>query len=185
MVRRRLCAAVLAGVLMGAPAVSIAQDTTTPVQGAAVPFRLLDQDRLFSDSRLGQQILAEIQRDERQLEAENQQIFDQLAAEESALTQQRAALTPEDFRALADAFDARVEEIRAERAARGQALFTANEQRAQQFFDAALPILVQLMNDEGIVALLKPDTLVLGIDALDITDRAIERLDMVFGGTNP
>ena len=199
----RLGAAVLAGVLTGAPAVSVAQTAPvqspaqSPVQSAPSPtppglptvtlqFGILDQDRLFNESRLGQQILTEIRANERQLEAENQQIFDQLEAEELALTEQRTSLTPEAFRALADAFDARVETIRTERAASAQALFAANEQRAQQFFDAALPILLQMMADEGILALLNPDVLVLGIvDELDITDRAIERLDAAFAATQP
>ena len=181
----RLVAAIMAGVLMSAPALSVAQEPPVLTAPAALPFRILDQDRLFSGSRMGQQILAEIQAEERALEAENLEIFNQLAAEERDLTERRASLSPDEFRALADAFDTRVETIRAERAARAQALLDASEQRAQQFFDAALPVLVQLMNDDGLVVLLKPDTLVLGLDALDITDRAIERLDAALGTTTP
>lgn len=161
-----------------------APQTPAPLTGNAlppgispVPYRILDQDRLLRGSRLGQAILAGIRAAEAALEAENQQYFDQLAAEERELTEARATLTPEAFRARADAFDARVEQIRAERAAASQELTRWSEAEAQRFFDAALPVLVQMMNEEGILALLKPDTLILGSDWLDITAEAIARLD--------
>ena len=163
----------LAGVLIGTPAVSVVAQTTGP-QAA---FRILDQDRMLRDSLLGQQILAGIRAAEQALEAENQAIADQLANEESALTEARATLSPDEFRLRADAFDAHVEEIRAERLQRSQELQQQSDLAAQGFFDAALPVLVQLMNDEGILGLLKPETLILGSDWLDVTDDAIARLD--------
>ncbi len=174
--RRALLTILLAGALCGAP-VAIPAQAPDLTGVSPVPYRVLDQDRLFRDSRLGQQILAGIRTAEQALEAENQQVADQLAAEERALTEARASLSPEEFRARADAFDVRVESIRAERAQISQQLTRQSEAEAQRFFDAALPVLVQLMSDEGILALLKPDTLVLGSDWLDITDAAIARLD--------
>ena len=172
----------LTGVLLGAPVFAWAQGTPqlapAPETGISpVPYRILDQDRLLRGSRLGQQILAGIRSAEQALEAENQQIADQLAAEERALTEARTTLSPEEFRTRADAFDARVEQIREERAQASQALTRHSESEAQRFFDTALPILVQMMNDEGVLGLLKPDALILGSDWLDITDAAIARLD--------
>lgn len=166
--RRILCAMLLAGGLAGAPAVSFAQ---------SVPFRILDEERLLRDSRLGQQILAEIRAAEQALEEENQRISDQLAEEERALTEARATLSPEEFRARADAFDLRVEAIRAERNQRSIELARLSEGEAQRFFDLVLPVLAGLMSDEGLVALLKPDALIIGTDWLDITNEAIARLD--------
>lgn len=183
----------LAGALIGAPVLLsgpvAAQDPSAPTPpgsvavgpgadaATAIPFRILDQDRLLRESRLGQQVLAEIRAGEQALEAENQRLFDQLAAEERALTDLRATLGPEEFRARADAFDARVEEIRAERSRAAQALGAQSEAAAQRFFDLALPVLVQLMADQGIAGLLNRDALILASDALDITDAAIARLD--------
>lgn len=172
--RASLWAAVLMGVLSGAP-IPLSAQTLAP--SAPLPFRILDQERLFQGSQLGQRILEDLRQAQQALEAENQQIFDQLAAEERALTEQRASLSPEEFRALADAFDARVTEIRAEREARAQELFAQTEAETQRFFDRALPILGQMMADEGVAALLRPETVILGVDALDITDRAIAAMD--------
>lgn len=175
---RRAVVILVAGVLSGAPVAVGAQ--TAPGIGAfaqGLPYRVLDQDRLFRQSDMGQAIFAQLRQAEQRLEAENQQIFDQLTAEERALTEQRASMTPEEFRALADAFDARVETIRAERAARAQTLVDVREAEAQRFFDAALPVLVDLMASEGIVALFRPENIVLGIDAIDVTDLAIERMN--------
>lgn len=172
----RLC--VLAGVLLGAPVMPFAagaQQTLTA--NAPVPFRILNETRLLNESRLGRQVLERIDQARQALEAENQRLFDQLAAEERELTTQRASLSPEEFRARADAFDARVEEVRAERARTSDDLSRQSEAEAQRFFDAALPIMVQMMGDEGIIALLKPEALIIGSDWLDITDEAIARLD--------
>ncbi len=179
--RRWLATILLAGALNCAPvfvaAQTVASAPPVPQGVSAVPFRVLDQDRLFRESRIGQRIRAGIDDARQALEAENQTLFDQLAAEERALTDARPGLEPDAFRARADAFDARVEAIRAERAQRSQDLNRQSEAAAQSFFNAALPVLVQLMNDEGVLGLLKPEMLVLGSDWLDITDTAIARLD--------
>ncbi len=145
------------------------------VQDRAV--RLLDQDRLLTDSRLGQFLLADLRQAEQALARDNQALADQLAAEEQALTDLRAELGPEEFRARADDFDRRVEIIRAERARLAQDLAQRYETEAQRFLEIALPVLTALMQDEGIVALLRPEAVILGADWLDITDLAIRRLD--------
>ncbi|MFN4098791.1 MAG: OmpH family outer membrane protein [Pararhodobacter sp.] len=185
----------MAGALLGAPVPLPAQSvggtvpspslSQLPPGVSALPYRILDQDRLLRDSRLGQQILIGVRAAEARLEAENQEFFDQLAAEERALTEARTALTPEEFRTRADAFDARVEAIRSDRAQASQSLTRWSEAEAQRFFDTALPIMVQVMNDEGILALLRPDTVILGSDWLDVTGLVIERLDATVQGPMP
>lgn len=166
--RRAVCAMLLAGAMSLAPAISFSQ---------TVGFRILDEERLLRESRLGRQIVAGIRAAEQALEEENQRIVDQLAEEERALTEARAGLTPEEFRLRADAFDLRVEAIRTERNQRSVELARHSDAEAQRFFDSVLPVLAAMMNDEGLVALLKPDSLILSVDWLDITETAIERLD--------
>lgn len=173
---RLLCAILLAGALGLAPAASFSQ---------SVSFRILDEDRLLRESQLGQQMLADIRAAEQALEEENQRISDQLAEEERALTEARTRLSPDEFRARADAFDLRVEEIRAERNQRSVELARFSETEAQRFFDMALPVLAGMMNEEGLVALLKPDALILGADWLDVTEEAIQRLDTEFVPASP
>jgi len=174
--RRTLCALLLAGALGWAPVASL---------GQSVSFRILDEERLLRESQLGQKILADIRAAEQVLEEENQRLSDQLAEEERNLTDARRQLSPEEFRTRADAFDLRVEAIRTERNQRSLELARFSETEAQRFFDTVLPVLAGLMDEEGLVALLKPDALILGADWLDITEDAIRRLDAEFVSDNP
>lgn len=192
--RRHLGLVILTGALSGAPVWLAAQEAAAPQAPLVTPslaadpfavppgvssvaFRTLDQDRLLRESLLGQRIMAGIETERQALETENQQIVDQLAEEERALTEARTALSPEEFRARADAFDARVEEIRAEREQRNQAFQRHSQEEAQRFFDAAGPVVQQLMQEEGILALLAPETMIVHSDWLDLTDAVIARLD--------
>jgi Skp family chaperone for outer membrane proteins len=174
---------ILAGVLACAPAVSCLAQQTPPESGPQfqMPLRMLDEERLFRETQLGQRVLAGIRAAEAELEAENQRLFEQLAAEEQALADLRPTLSPDDFRARADAFDQRVESIRAERAQANQALLQQSEAEAQRFFSAATPVLVQLMAEQGVVAVLRPGAVILEADGFDLTDLAIARLDATLG----
>lgn len=170
--RRLLYVLLVAGAGVAAPFAGGAQR-------AQVPYAVLDEDRFLRESQLGRQLLAGIRAAEERLEEENTRISEQLAEEERALTEARAELSPEVFRARADAFDARVEQIRAERRRRSDELARFSEAEAQRFFEAAFPILVELMNDEGIIAILKPEAVIIALEFVDITGRAISRLDSV------
>lgn len=171
-----LCAPVLAFV----PSVVMAQELQ-----ANLPYRLLDPDRLLQESLLGQAILTQNREAENALSAENNALAEQLIAEERDLTALRTSLTPEEFRARADAFDARVEEIRAERNQRSTALASQAEAAVQRFYDAALPVLDQLMTEQGVVGLIRPEAMILWSERLDITDQAIERLNASFRASLP
>lgn len=185
--RRRLQSILLTGALFCVPVFTTLQGQPAMAQaeqgmrvltsGAQVRFRFLDQDRLLNGSILGQQLQDRLREAERELEAENNALAEQLAAEESELTALRPTLSPEEFRVRANAFDRRVEEIRAERERLNQQLARRYEADVQEFFATALPVLDQLMVDEGLNALLRPDILILGAEWLDITEQAIERLD--------
>lgn len=173
---------ILAGALACAPvSMLMAQAPSTPSHEAAspLPYRLLDQDRLLSDSRLGQETLARISEAQEQLEAENLEVFEQLSAEEQELTDLRATLSPSEFRTRADAFDERVEAIRAERARLSAELEQSRQSLIAEFFEAALPILQQYMQEQGILGLLRNDVMIMSSDLLDITDEVIARLNSV------
>ncbi|WP_209424620.1 OmpH family outer membrane protein [Pararhodobacter sp. SW119] len=148
-------------------------------------FRILNEERLLRESRYGQAVLAGVRDAERRLEAENERIAGELAAAERALTEARAELSPEEFRLRADEFDRRVEAIRAERNELSLELARQSDAAASRFFDEALPVLLELMSEDGLVAILRPDALILGADWLDMTDRVIERLDSAFGDREP
>lgn len=184
--RQALRSILITGALVCVPVVaSLPAVAQTQQSVPQLPFRILDADRLLQGTRLGQEILARNAEAERQLSAENEVLADQLIAEERELTDLRQTLPPEEFRLRAEAFDARVTEIRAERSQRSADLARQAEASVQAFFDAALPVLDQMMTEEGIVGLMRPEIMVLWSENLDITDQAIARLDAAYRASAP
>ena len=88
------------------------------------PVLTIDSERIFIESDFGRSVARQIEAEGSALAAENRQIEAALEAEERALTDQRAELSPEDFRELANAFDEKVQQTRRDQAAKGQAINT-------------------------------------------------------------
>lgn len=166
-----------------ATAPAAAPDTATPDPAAplASPVLTLDPERLFSTSLYGKRVAQEIEDRARTLAAENRKIEADLSAEERKLTDERAKMAPDAFRKLADAFDAKVEGIRAAQDAKNRDLDTLREDERQRFLEAALPILGQLVRDSGAVAILNQQAIFLSFRGIDVTDRAIARIDAAIG----
>ncbi|MEO0666805.1 MAG: OmpH family outer membrane protein [Pseudomonadota bacterium] len=150
------------------------------------PILTIDSERLYRDSAFGQRVLSEIEARTRALTEENQKLEAELEAEEQALTEQRDSLTPEEFRALADAFDARVQSIRRERDARNQENIELLDENQERFLRAALPVLEAIMRDVGAAVVLEVRSVFVSANAIDITDRAIAEINAAVGdGTTP
>ena len=148
------------------------------------PILSLDQDRMFATSDFGRRFDAALQADGARLEVENRRIESELEAEEKDLTQRRPAMSPEAFRALADAFDTKVQRIRTEQTAKARALAQRTEEAQRQFIAAARPVLEQLMIDAGAVVIIDPRSVVMSRSAIDVTDEAIRRInDSIGDGT--
>jgi Skp family chaperone for outer membrane proteins len=156
---------------------SQAQDTAV----IRSPILSLDQDRMFAQSDFGKRFEAELQADGSLLEAENRRIEAALEAEEKDLTARRPAMSAEAFRALADAFDTKVQRIRAEQTAKARALGERTEQAQRQFIDAARPVIEALMVDAGAVVVIDPRSVVISRAAIDVTDEAIRRINASIG----
>lgn len=177
---RVTCALVIALCLaVGGPA--LAQES----QLIRSPILSLDQDRMFAASDFGRRFDAALQADGARLEIENRRIESELEAEEKDLTQRRPAMSPEAFRALADAFDTKVQRIRTEQTAKARALAQRTEEAQRQFIAAARPVLEQLMIDAGAVVIIDPRSVVMSRSAIDVTDEAIRRInDSIGDGTD-
>jgi len=143
--------------------------------------RTLDQERLFQDSRFGQRVAEELDAASRELAAENRRIESELADEERELSEKRGELEPSEFRELADEFDARVTEIRRTQEEKSRAISRRGEAEQQRFFEAALPILGELLEEHGVAAILDDRAVILSSPRFDITDEAIARLDATLG----
>jgi Skp family chaperone for outer membrane proteins len=159
---------------------AVAQDSN-PIRS---PILSLDQDRMFAQSDFGRAVEAALQADGTLLEAENRRIEAELEAEEKDLTARRPVLSADAFRALADAFDTKVQRIRNEQTAKARALGQRTEEAQRQFIEAARPVLEQLMVDAGAVVVIDPRSVVMSLSAIDVTDAAIRRInDMLGDGT--
>ncbi|MEM6372893.1 MAG: OmpH family outer membrane protein [Pseudomonadota bacterium] len=173
---RWLC---LALVLTGAGAAT-AQDVRSPIL-------TIDSERLYRGSAFGKRVLQEIEAQTDALAEENRALEQQLEQEESALTAQRDTLSAEEFRALADAFDARVQSIRREREDKSRNVAAQLEENRDRFLNAAAPVLEEIMREAGAAVVLEQRSVFISANAIDITDTAIRRIDSVLsdGATPP
>lgn len=149
----------------------------------AIPSAVLtiDPDRLFSASEYGKRVQQELEGEARALAAENHRIEAELSAEELDLTQKRPTLAPDEFRKLADAFDAKVKGIRKAQDEKNKAIADRREAEREQFLQLVLPILGGLMRENGAVAILNQQAIFLSFRGIDITDRAVARIDEKIG----
>jgi len=173
----RVSAAFLAFGLIAVGLQPVAAQEVSP--GAAMAVLTLDQDRLFTGSRFGAKSIEALEVQARALQAENRRIESDLEIEEKALTERRAGLTPEAFRAEAEAFDTKVKGIRAAQETKARDLAGQRDTARQRFLQAQAPVLAQIMQERGAVAILDRSAIVLSFDRADVTDLAIARVDAV------
>jgi len=179
-----MLAAAVAGLIWAALAgAAFSQTAPLDLQGpvTASPILRLDQDRLFQQSLYGQRAVAQLEDATRELASENARIDEALSTEEQTLTEQRKTLSADEFRALADAFDEKVVGIRAAQDAKSRALNETFNQSRIAFFERAYPLLFELVRETGALAILDSRAIVLSSSAIDVTDRAIKRVDDVIG----
>ena len=150
-----------------------AQDGNPPQS----PILTIDSERVFGSSDIGQKIAQGLEAELEALVTENRTIEADLTAEERALTDKRAGMDPAEFRALADAFDEKVQRIRAEQDAKERALQTRRESERQGFIDIIAPILTNIGRERGAIVILERRGVILSADSADVTDEVIERVN--------
>lgn len=176
-VGRRGLIAAFAAALSAAAIPGTAQQLGLPES----PILTIESERLFAQSQFGQRITREIEAETAVLSAENRRIEAELTAEERDLTDRRADMAPEAFRTLADAFDAKVRDIRRTQDAKARDLTRRSEADRVAFLQVAAPVLQQLMRDAGASIILERSSVFLSADATDITDLAIGMIDDAIG----
>lgn len=185
---------VLSGAIMlfatwsGGPAYAQAQDGGAPASAASTSAPLqksdiltVDRDQLFSGSLYGQRILAELELERARLAAEARKVEAALAAEEQDLTKQRKSLSPEAFRALANAFDEKVQALRREGPAREQRFSDRFERERLAYFEKIGPILGAVVRERGGVVIVDRRAILLTTRNIDVTDAAIARINALLG----
>lgn len=196
-VYRRLAVALL----LVAPGLALAQqspqDAVPPAPAVqppadavrrAAPILTVDQDVLFAASDWGQRTQRVLDEEGGKIEAENERLASQLSAEEATLTEQRGTMDPAEFRKLAEAFDTRATEVRRQRAQVVQDLNAWAEADRTAFYRAARPLMAEMMQERGAVAVLDRRTVFVSMDAIDMTQALVARLNAALGdgaGTVP
>jgi len=163
------------GAALGAGSLS-AQDA----RQVASPILVLDQERLFEGALQAEQLSAEFERRSAELAAENRTIEAELVAEELELTELRPTMDPAEFRALADAFDEKVRQIRTEQDTKVRELQLLREEERQDFLRRVSPVLGEIVRERGAVAVLDRRTVVISAESIDITDEVIARINAAF-----
>ncbi|WP_254443427.1 OmpH family outer membrane protein [Ruegeria atlantica] len=141
----------------------------------------MSSDRLFADSEFGTRVLREIELESTLLGEENERIVAELSQEEQILTDQRATMTAEEFRPLAEAFDSKVQSHREGQRAKLDALSRRSEEARQKFFELVQPVLIDLLRETGASIVIERSSVFLSSDRTDITDAAIARINAVIG----
>ncbi|MGB3316605.1 MAG: OmpH family outer membrane protein [Albidovulum sp.] len=145
------------------------------------PILTLDQEKLFLNTLWGKRATQRIEAASAELSAENRQIEAELTAEEKALTEQRATMEPAAFRVAADAFDAKVTDIRQRQDTKVRAIGQIQEAERQTFFTAAFPVIEEVVRSRGALAVLDSRAIFLAADAIDITDDLVSQIDAALG----
>ena len=154
-----------------------AQSGETADNRLPAPVLIIDNERLYADSQYGQQLRAGFEAEAEALRAENDQIVAALTEEEQELTERRPTMSVEDFRAAAEEFDTRVQEIRRARDAKEAQLQQARANGRATFFDDVRPLIGQMMIDRGALAVLDSRSVFVAVRVADITDEAIALID--------
>ncbi len=150
----------------------------TPAPPSAV--LVINQDRLLSDSALGKLVGAADEAEKKVLGDLGEALSLSLEAEERALTEKRKLVTPEEFRVLADAFDKKVVEIRADQDAKAAALVASIDGRRRQFYTQVAPVLLEVMQKYGAAVILDQRTVLLSVRGINVTDEVIVRIDTTY-----
>ncbi|WP_333817774.1 OmpH family outer membrane protein [Tabrizicola sp.] len=146
-------------------------------QDGVAPLLTLDQDRFFLQSDFGKATIERERAASVVLEQENKRIEAELVAEEQALTEERKTLPPKEFAAKAEAFDQKVERIRAEQDAKVRELTDTRDEDRKAFLKAAVPVLGDLLGQKKATAILDKNLVILSLSAIDVTDEAIEMVN--------
>ena len=146
------------------------------------PLVVIDTERLFAESRYAESLRAEIEAEATILRAENEDLVAELTAEERSLTERRPDMDPQEFRAEAEIFDQKVQEIRRERDQKEAELQQRRTEIQTRFFEETRPLVGRLMVERGALAVVDSRSVVVAVRAADITDEAIALVDATLLG---
>ena len=141
----------------------------------------LEPERFFAESDFGRRVAEDVQARSAVLTAENRRIEAELRAEEKDLAGRRAFTEPQAFRALAQAFDEKVQNTRATQNQKLREITQVDEKARGEFREISRPVLEQIMREVGAAVILERGSVLLSASSIDVTDLAIARINAMFG----
>ncbi|KNX42481.1 Outer membrane protein (OmpH-like) [Roseovarius tolerans] len=142
---------------------------------------VIDAERLLSETDYGQRLQRAIQAERDRLIAYNDRVASDLEAEEQALTEMRSESEPDAFREMADAFDAKVTQLRQDSERMSRELERRRDLAPLQFMRVVQPVLSELLQETEAVVLLDRRSVLLHAEVADVTDLAITRINATVG----
>lgn len=155
-----------------------AQDQTVVVPS---PIMVVDFDRLFGATTYGQRIVNDIAVERAKVQSENDRIAAELLAEETALTETRAAMDPAVFRGEARAFNERAQAVREDREAEQAKLLQLRDTEQTQFLERVRPIILALMLERGAVVTMDRRAVYQAIGGANATADAVSLINETLG----
>lgn len=142
---------------------------------------VIDPERLLTETLYGRRLQAEIQAARDRLIEQNDRVAADLEAEELALTGLRATTPADEFRAMADAFDKKVAQLRLEAEQNSRELERRRDLAPAQFMRVIQPVLSELLQEAQAVVMLDVRTVLLRAEVADVSDLAIARINERIG----
>jgi len=175
--------AIAAGILFAATAACAsaqAQNQPHAAAAAALPaprILVIDRQAILRFSKVGQDIVRQVNGYTQSAESEFKSQRDGLQKEQAAIQQQMAILAPDVREAKRKAFEAKVAAFQQKVQSRQSQIQGGVLQARQQVEQALGPILQGIMQERGANLLLDRVAVVLGTVDVDVTKLAIQRLD--------
>ena len=150
-------------------------------QQGETPILIINRERVFFETLYGRRIAAELAEQATLVQAENEVIVEALTQEERSLTVRRPTMTAEEFRAEAEAFDLKVQEVRRARDAKTVELQLANAEARSAFEERVQNIFGAIMFERGATMMVEERNVFLSVRSANVTDDAIARIDTELG----
>ena len=142
---------------------------------------VIDSDRFFTNSEYGKRVATDLEAERLRLVQTKRELEAELEAEERRLLELRDVTPADEFSAMVDVFDIRVQRARQSQDETGRVLSQRYERARAEFISDALPILANILAERRAVAVLERGSVFLSADAIDITDEAIRLADAALG----
>lgn len=144
------------------------------------PVLVFDREVVLSTAEAGKALVEEVEAARSALLAENAQIYADLEAEEREISDQRATMTEEAFRARAAAFDDKVTEVRSTQDQKARDIQTLYDDGLQKLERQMNEVLSELARDVGAVMVFERQQVYLASSAVDVSIPLITEMNAQF-----